>query len=313
MRIFTDESGDFHLKKPSNISTVVSLICTDTIYDDLCLYLKTFIERLNIKSEIKGTQLTLDQREKVCRFLHKNRNDFTIAVTGVDSDFCSQKDLDNFRARQVDTFKNNKDLYISKGGNAPLILQHFDKIIKIAEYSCRLSDEEFLQALITFEHMRHVIQYSIVYYIDWKYAKNFNVYDFIFDRKLPGKLSGMEKYLDTNLLPFIHGETIAHGSTIIIPDTWKRKHPFVNKYCAEFDGKIGIDLKKVFQTGLQFKNSEEEPGLQLVDIISNTVYQILYGRKLNKPDFVQLNNILAPLMGGTGNNIMTLIQLKQEH
>ena len=29
---------------------------------------------------------------------------------------------------------------------------------------------------------------------------------------------------------------------------------------------------KLFITGLQFNNSEEEPGLQLVDIISNIVY-----------------------------------------
>ena len=87
MKIFTDESGDFHLKSPSNISTVVSLICTDTIYDEICYYLKTFSEKYNIKSEIKGTHLTLDQREQVCRFLYNNRSDFTITVTGVDSDY----------------------------------------------------------------------------------------------------------------------------------------------------------------------------------------------------------------------------------
>ncbi|SHI46200.1 DUF3800 domain-containing protein [Desulfosporosinus lacus] len=308
MKIFTDESGDFYLKRPSNISTVVSLICTDTIYDEMCYFLKTFSKRYNIKSEIKGAHLTLDQRERVCKFLYKNRNDFTIAVTGVDSDLCSQNDLAKFRLLQADTLRKNKELYISKGGNAPIILQHFDKVIKIAEYSGRLCDEEFLQALITFDHMKDVIQYSIVYYIDWKYAKNFDVYEFTFDRKLPGKMSGMEKYLKSNLLPFMHGETIAHGTTLEVPDTWKQKHPFIYNYYTN-DGEYCINLKKIFQTGLQFKDSEEELGLQMVDIISNTVYQILYGRKSDNPQFVRCNNILAPLMGGKDNSIMKLIKL----
>lgn len=311
MKIFTDESGDFYLKSSSNISTVVSLICTDTIYDEICYYLKTFSKKYNIKSEVKGAYLTLDQREQVCGFLYKNRSDFTIAVTGVDSDLCSPNDLAEFRLLQADTLRNNKELYISKGGNAPLILQHFDKVIKIAELSSRLSDEEFLQALITFEHMKDVIQYSIVYYIDWKYAKNFNEYEFIFDRKLPGKMSRMEKYLKSNLLPFMHGESIVYGTALVVPDTWKQKHPFINNYYTEYDGVFSINLNKVFQTGLQFKNSEEEPGLQLVDIISNTVYHILYGRKSENLQYVRCNNILAPLMGGKGNSIMKLIKLKE--
>lgn len=66
------------------------------------------------------------------------------------------------------------------------------------------------------------------------------------------------------------------GKSIITVDTWRREpvHPFHAKYSVA-DGRVagrdvgdGIDLKLVFEHGLQFVPSHEQAGLQLVDAVA---------------------------------------------
>jgi hypothetical protein len=69
------------------------------------------------------------------------------------------------------------------------------------------------------------------------------------------------------------------GKSIITVDAWRREpvHPFHAKYSVT-DGRVagrdvggGIDLKLVFEHGLQFEPSHERAGLQLVDAVAYTV------------------------------------------
>lgn len=308
MNIFIDESGDFNLDS-DKISLVTSLICTDNIYEDIRCFIQSIDKgkATNIK-ELKGVNISDIDRFKVCKFVYKNRKEIKIANTIVDlKDF--QRDLlVKFRIMQRDTFIKNRELYVSKGGKSDNILNHFNKIIKISEYSSRLSDEEFLQFLVEFENIKDSLQFSLVYFIDWKYAHNFEKYNFIIDRKGSNSLSKMEKFLKDNLCPFLHGRTVTNQMEFMdVVDTWTEKHPFIKKFTVTGEGgKRDIYLNKIFYNNLYFQDSNTSYGLRLVDIVSNTMYRYFNGDTSLKDCY----KILRACCGGKDGKIIKKIHLE---
>lgn len=269
MRIFYDESGDFSLKTIPGISIVASLTCTDKFYEDICYFMNCFEKKTELFTEIKGSDLGIQQRLKICNFINKNRSSISITITMVDSRITSVEHLHEYRINQSKTFQSNKDYYISIGGSS--LLSEFDRLIKIAEYATRMSDEEFLQSILIVNNVRKTIQNLLIKFLDFKYAKFFKSFDFVFDRKLSSKLSAMEKYLSTYIMAFLQDNPMKQKPLIVV-NTWKKGHPFVDN-CMNEDENIVIN--NIFTKGLQFKDSREEPGLRLIDIVSNTIYQYL--------------------------------------
>jgi hypothetical protein len=268
-----DESGTFSLAD-SAPSLVVSLICPDSFYGELCDFVRRLEERLGV-TEAKGNLLSIGERLRVCHFMKLNRQNLVATAFLVRPNHVSLAQLKRFRDIQASRFLHNKQAYLANGGRAPAILAHFDKLEKIAQLSSRLSDEEFLQSLMMVENVRATLQHSIVYYMDRRWNQDFASYQFIIDRKLPGKLSPMEKYIKTNLLPFLDGASkTGESEPLVVPDTWKQGHCFTETYLTpEGD----IDLDTVFGHGLQFLDSATEPGLRVVDMISNTLYAFFAG------------------------------------
>jgi hypothetical protein len=105
----------------------------------------------------------------------------------------------------------------------------------------------------------------MAYYAD-EWRDDFRDLWFVLDGKLPGKLAPGEKFLERMVMPAIsYDERFALG----VLDTWAEDpvHPFVAKYNID----EGIDARVVFEHGLQFADSREHAGLQLVDAVAYTV------------------------------------------
>ncbi|GEM_PF-5532608 len=109
MKIFTDESGDFSLKNSTSPSMVASLICTEDMYEDIKRFMNTMEKRYNGGAEIKGSDLTFEQRLRVCEFLKKNRDYLKATMTIVLPSIVTHEYLNLFRINQAETFQKNKE------------------------------------------------------------------------------------------------------------------------------------------------------------------------------------------------------------
>lgn len=184
-------------------------------------------------------------------------------------------------------------------------MNSFEK--KIADYNTRLSDQEYLQSILTTQNIRKTLQHTLVYYIDYKYAKYFKDYFFIFDRKLSTKLSPMEKYIDTYLLPFLQGNPEKQQALAIV-GIWKKGHPFVDNYLNK-DG--DIMLNAIFKNGLRFVDSKEEPGIRLIDIVCNTLYSYLHFPE--NREYLNCYTLIKTAIGHQGDKYIDLVMLNPKN
>ncbi|WJH34281.1 DUF3800 domain-containing protein [Paenibacillus sp. CC-CFT747] len=306
MKIFTDESGDFSLTNSMNPSLVASLICSEDMYEGIKRFMYSFEERNSKGKEIKGSQLTDEQRLKVCRFVQKNNTEMIIGLTIVSPTMVSQENLNDYRTLQSEIFEKNKQWYIAQGGKH--LLHHYDKLIKISQYDTRMSDAEYLQALLLVQQLHRVLSFCMVYFFESKFRRYFKEFSFVFDRKQPGKLGGMEKYFKTYVMPFLDSQSKL-GDRIPVVDVWKKGHPFIDRYMLELeDGKSGLYLNKIFGDNCTFMDSKDEPGLRLIDIISNTVYNYLVNP--DNPLYEKCYQLLKSALGGKNNQPLFHITLR---
>lgn len=308
MKIFTDESGDFSLTNTKNPSLVASLICTEDMYDGIKRFMYTFEKRNSNGNEIKGSLLASEQRLKVCHFIYKNRTELKIGLTIVSPNMVSQDNLIEYRTLQSETFERNKQWYLNNGGTH--LLSHYEKLIKIAQYQTRMSDVEFLQSILLVQQLQRVLTFCMVYFYERKYERYFKGFSFVFDRKQPGKLAGMEKYFQSYAMPFLDGQSKL-GDTITMVDTWKKGHPFIDRYMLELEnGRSGLNLNKIFGENCSFMDSKDEPGLRLVDIISNTVYNYLVNP--DNPQYIECYQLLKSAIGRQNNQPLFHIKLQNK-
>jgi hypothetical protein len=309
MKIFTDESGDFSLINYNRPSLITSLICTEDLYEGVKQFISTFEDRYGGGEEVKGSSLKYEQRLKVCQFVKKNRSDLKICLTIISPAMVSQKDLEEYRELQVETFERNKQWYINHGGTH--LLSHYEKLMKISQYQTRMSDQEFLQAMMLVQQLRRVLTFCMVYFYKKKYRNFFKDFAFVYDRKLPNKLSGMEKYFKTYVMPFLDGQSKVGKDPIPVLDVWREGHPFIDRYIIDLaDGKKGIHLNKVFGDNCFFMNSKNDPGLRLVDMISNTIFNYLVDPENEQNQ--DCYNLLRYAIGAEGKSPLYFITLRNK-
>jgi hypothetical protein len=272
MMLFFDESGDFSLKNEPYASFVGCLICPNSFYKELLAFHKS----ISCGNELKGSQIESKLRQEICRFVFTNPQ-LRIGLTLISNEYNSLSSITNFREQQVRTYCKCKEDYIKAGGSNPTAINHYDKIIRIMERTNKFSFPEFLQWNTTFTAVMNSLQYSIAYYMDESFIADFDNYNWHFDRKQPNGLSQYEKYVKENLTTIIHSQSsIDKIERIQIPTTWKNTHPFCNNYCDS----DGVNLAKIFDQGLSYVDSSKEPGIQLIDVITNTFF-LNYNRRKN--------------------------------
>lgn len=273
MKLFFDESGDFSLKNEPYGSFVGCLICPDSFYNDIT----KFHADISNGTELKGSAISNELRYEICKYMSSCKF-IKVGLTLISNEHNSTDDIINHRKNQARTYQKCKDEYIKNGGENIDAINHYNKIIKIMEKPTLLSQPEYLQWQVTQTSIIDALQYSIAYYIDELYEPDFESYEWIFDRKQPNGLSAYEKYVKQNWSKIIHAESLSRKiSHIDIPKPWKGKHIFETLYGTP----NGINLKKIFDKGLIFKDSRKEPLIQFVDVITNTFF-IQYNRPYNK-------------------------------
>jgi hypothetical protein len=120
------------------------------------------------------------------------------------------------------------------------------------------------------------LQKVLYWFGDDAWREDYHQFRFILDGKQPGKMAAGERYLSDAILPALSSRA---GATLGVPEWWNREpvHPFVAKFDrprgrirgADVEGVV--DLRAIFERGLEFVPSHEHAGLQLVDCVTYVV------------------------------------------
>jgi hypothetical protein len=142
---------------------------------------------------------------------------------------------------------------------------------RLADLSWRVRTAHYLIELVI-----EAIQKSLFLYFEDRRRDDFDNFYFVLDAKLPTKMAAGEKYLKDSIVPVL-GSRPRQG--LVLVSTWKEEppHPFMEKFAGKKGRIMGqdvdspIDLSLMFEHGLQFQDSKNRAGLQLVDAVAHLV------------------------------------------
>ncbi len=284
MHLFFDESGDFAFP-PDRFDAYVQAgaVCPDSFLSELQGFLEDRQERWDC-AELHATELTVGQRLRMCRFIASSPLELVAYAT--DTELADRQAIQRWRLAQAAGLRRNLDWYRKQGGRAPDVEKWLDAGIARAGLASRISDTEFIQAVLFVDVIFAALQKSLVFFVGDEWRPDFHSFAFVLDGKLPNKLGAGEKFLRDAIVPIL-GSNARFQLDLV--DTWKNAdppHPFVERFeraggwsgsrRARVEEEV-IDLSAIFQDGLRFEASHDHPGLQIADVVAYVVrYAVLH-------------------------------------
>jgi hypothetical protein len=154
--------------------------------------------------ELHATELALDQRLEVARFIQESDSQLLAHVT--DTVLVAKNGIAEFRLGQAARLKRNLDWYRrestkARGAPVPEIEEWYLRHIKRAGLASQVSHGEFVQALYLVELIIDAVQKALLLYHEDRWRDDFEDFNFVLDAKLPTKMAAGEKYLNDSLVP----------------------------------------------------------------------------------------------------------------
>jgi hypothetical protein len=313
---FFDESGDYAFGE-GNFDCYVQavVICPDSALPDMEAFVRDRCSEWGV-DELHASELDSARRLTIAKFLATSDCTFLVHVT--DNVMITEAKIAEFRLFQAARLGANLDRYRREsssvpGGPVAEIEKWYMRQLKRAGLASRVSDGEFIQGSFLIGLILAAFKKSLIVHMDDEWREDFHDFKFVLDAKLPGKMAAGEKYLNETLVPALGSMP---NDSIITVDTWREEpvHPFVTKFSTK-GGRVagkeiddGIDLKQVFEHGLQFERSSDVPGLQLVDPVAYVTRSAVVGP--TDRDVREAYDLLRPKLRNEEGCCMTLQRLK---
>lgn len=276
LRFSFDESGDFGYPNDSyDCYVIAGVICPESVQPRL----DSLVDRLKIAfnvDELHATKMNDEQRLSFAKGLANL--DIRFVAMATDTNLDSKESIRAFRFAQADNYQQGGDRYAEETvaiGMLPdvKIKEFTDRAVKRAAFESRVSDSEIVQTHYMLELIQKSLQCSLFVFHDNRWRPAFSEMRFEIDAKLKEKLSSGEKMLEDVLMPSLGSRA---ENALGIVETWNTKppHPFIQKYQVK-DVKVGhvraesgFDLRKIFEHGLTFIDSERSAGVQAADLVA---------------------------------------------
>jgi hypothetical protein len=275
MHHFYDESGDFSFPPDRyDAYTQAVLICPDSKLADIDEWVNAKAAEWAV-DELHATSLTDNQIFEICRFIRAQQ--LPLLVQATDTNGITRETIAAHRLDQAVRVHENAERWKAAGGSAESIERWYDRHVSRIAYVGRVSDSEWVQADLLVNLIHHALNKTIAAFLDDKWRDDFRDFRFIVDAKLAGKLAAGEKYLRDVLLPAL-GSNPDRFSLIGVIE-WRESspmHPYEEKYGT---GDGTVDLRVLFEHGLQYEPSENHPGLQLVDTVAHVARRRILDRE----------------------------------
>lgn len=278
MRVFIDESGSFApVDAPPSPSLVGALVIPDEKWDRLVSKYQRIRSRLPKEDgEVKGRRLNEAQVAEVIDLLRRNSAIFEANVA----------EMAIHHAEVVVEHRKRA----AEGLTGDLTDQHHPDLVATA-HALRKNMENlkvpaYVQSFATYDLLYRVLDHATVYFSQ-RMPAELGHFEWVFDGK--GDFDGetaWETWWRQVLLPMLQSMSIRKpGGRLIGGD-----YSYFDKFCIDevpeyiahlIDAKdrrsrLHVDLAKVFRDNTRF-SSRPEPGLELVDIVTNAVRRALIG------------------------------------
>lgn len=282
MKIFIDESGAFTAPSGgmSSISSVGTLCIPSQNYDDIVRVFTDLTRKWpkEANGEIKGKNLNEAQVAQIIPLLKATDCIFEIAavdlsdMTIIEMQVHKQKQANGFTENINDSFHSN-------------MIEHTNKL---KASLLKLPDNLYVQTVLTNEVVFKTLNHSILYYCQRK-PSELGVFEWIIDAKDSQRITPYEQWWKDTVSPLLQSRSIRYpGIRVVDPDfdysyfdrSFLMPTPdylIAVLSTSKKDGKATYNLGKLLTANLKFDVSENHIGLQLVDILTNTINRALKG------------------------------------
>lgn len=290
MHTFIDESGVFAVssKMPSP-SVVGALVLPDHRLDEIyARYAKLRAKIWKRGGEVKGKNLDEKAVGAVVDILRRNGALFDAVV--VEMAMHTEAGLAEHRAGLVSAMMKNvtDDSHPDFRANVMRMKADLDAM-KIPGY---------VQSVLNFSLLPNVHELSINYWSQ-RVPKELSQFRWVVDGKEPFvDATPWEKWWSTLLLPHMQAQSLKNPVGFIRDGDWSYYERFLIEEVPDYlrpyinrDEPLGTDLRKVF--GNIIFSTHTEPGLELVDIVTNGLRRALIGN-LGRDGWLGIRDLMLP-------------------
>lgn len=275
MHIFLDESGSFSpvANGAYSVSVVGALVVPDHKMDLLFnRYARLRLRLPKSKSgEVKGKQLNEEEVAAVCDLLRKNGCLFE--AVGIDLGFESREGIERHQRTQAESITQH------------LTDEHQPGLVE-GVWAWRRTLEVmslplYVQSTATFQVLTRVLVHAPAYYAQ-RWPKELSDFHWVIDGKEVGKVTTAEEWWSQTMLPMLQSQS---KFTPMIELEGANYQHFDSKFLMEtpeylkqygFEDATGVNLRRLMRDSFRF-SSAPEPGLELVDVVTNATRRALQG------------------------------------
>lgn len=279
MTIFIDESGIF--ANPNNnsniISAVGSLIIPERFQVSFFKRVRKLFSRWGFRSiEVKGSRLDEAQVASFINLL--SRFDVLLKVSTVDMGLHSDHQVKDHKLKQADKVVAN----ITKEFHPNMVKQLFE----IRDRIKKLSNPLYVQAQCLVNLCSETLETATIYY-SLRFPHTLGRFVWVLDSK-GEKKTEYESLWELIVLPMLQSRSLhepfisvvegdySHFKPFENPKNIPHEHlkPFLRKREKDFES---INLNKIFQGNMHFRDSKSSLGLQAVDILVTSIRRACQG------------------------------------
>lgn len=278
MHIFIDESGTFTgtgAKQPA-VSVIGALVVASHRLPRLFeKYANLRLALPKRKGEVKGSQLDEKQVAAVVELLRKNGALF----------FASMIDLASHTAEEIAKHRVQRTASLS----ANLTDKHSKELRDgVADLQRRLAgfpEQLYVQSVVMTDLLYQITDEMIVYHCQ-RFPKELQEFHWIVDAKNPSAVTDWEDWWSSTIIIWLQSMSLAQPGSFLPGGDYRHFRRFMMNglpdYVRDANPRAGrnpamvIDLQKMYRESFSF-SSDPEPGLELVDIVTNALRRGLIG------------------------------------
>lgn len=279
LNIYIDESGSFAHAKHHNSWNLTSAFVVPTINKRDC---SQALKQLKIDNGFKHSdeiKLKDVSESSYLNFLNAlSKTSCTLYSVATDAGTQSVEDIEAQRDKQANKIEEHKDK------------MQYPKMAKILEDQAnqirKLSPQLYLQLLCQTALMSDVVRKSILFYVQ-RLPKQLNAFRWRIDEKTAGK-SDFEQSFRALAPPFLQSESLRKPDIHITDFDYSAMEQFLytkdtkptylkEQYGIETSPDGGLDIRKLIWDDFKFVDSQNEEGVQIIDLIVSGLRRTLRG------------------------------------
>lgn len=274
MLIFIDESGLFtHASSSAGIALVGALIIPEGRIEKVLKKYSAIRARLPMQNgEVKGRILSEAEVDRVVTMLAKNEALFE--VIAIDMAVHSHEGIEAHKKAQ----ENGITINLTADFHPNIQEQTWNLRHRLE----RMPHQLYIQSISTFELIATVIKFSTLYFSQ-RQPETLGQFQWVIDGKDKGRVTDWEDWWSFTVMPATQSRSFRNPISQLVEGDYSYFQRFemaipehLWPHLKNPAARIGLDAKKIMTENFRF-SSDPEPGLEMVDILTNATRRALVG------------------------------------